>query len=127
AVNYGGDHLLPGKIGQYCVILSFGAALSSLICYFFATREPEVKSWKTLGRIGIWTNLVSVVAIGSILFYLIYNHYFEYPYVWALSSTSLPTHFIISSFWEGQEGSFWLWMFWQVVLGVVLVCKAKSW
>src|SRR5690606_36836644 len=74
-----------------------------------------------------WTNLVSVVAIGSILFYLIYNHYFEYHYVWAHSSTSLPTHFIISSFWEGQEGSFWLWMFWQVVLGVVLVCKAKSW
>ena len=126
-VNYVGEHLLPGKIGQFFVILSFGAALFSLISYFFATREPEVKSWKTLGRIGFWTNLVSVVAIGGILFYLIYHHYFEYHYVWAHSSTSLPTHFIISSFWEGQEGSFWLWMFWQVVLGGVLVYKAKSW
>src|SRR5690606_29703885 len=87
----------------------------------------EVKSWKTLARIGFWTNLISVVAIGTILFYLIYNHYFEYHYVWAHSSKSLPTHYIISSFWEGQEGSFWLWMFWQVVLGVVLVFKAKTW
>lgn len=126
-VNYVGEHLLPGKIGQFFVILSFGAALFSLISYFFATREPEVKSWKILGRIGFWTNLVSVVAIGTILFYLIYNHYFEYHYVWAHSSMSLPTHYIISSFWEGQEGSFWLWMFWQVVLGSILVFKAKSW
>ncbi|MBD1423528.1 cytochrome c biogenesis protein CcsA [Sphingobacterium chuzhouense] len=126
-VNYVGEHLLPGKIGQFFVILSFGAALFSLISYFFATREPEVKSWKTLGRIGFWANLISVVAIGTILFYLIYNHYFEYHYVWAHSSKSLPTHYIISSFWEGQEGSFWLWMFWQVVLGTILVLKAKNW
>ena len=126
-VNYVGEHLLPGKIGQFFVILSFGSALFSLISYFFATREPEVKSWKTMARLGFFVNLVSIVSIGSILFYLIYNHYFEYHYVWAHSSTTLPTHYIISSFWEGQEGSFWLWMFWQVVLGTVLVFRAKTW
>lgn len=126
-VNYVGEHLLPGKIGQFFIILSFGAALFSFVSYFFAAREPAVKSWKTLARIGFWTNLISVVAIGTILFYLIYNHYFEYHYVWAHSSMSLPTHYIISSFWEGQEGSFWLWMFWQVVLGTILVFKAKDW
>src|SRR5690606_4037451 len=96
-VNYVGEHLLPGKIGQFFVILSFGAALFSLICYFFATREPEVKSWKSLGRSGFWTTLVSVVAIGSILFYLIYYHQFEYHYVSAHCSTLLQTLFIISS------------------------------
>lgn len=126
-VNYVGEHLLPGQLGQFFVILSFGAAIFSCLSYFFATREPAVKSWITLGRIGFWANLVSIVAIGSILFYLIYNHYFEYHYVWAHSDTALPTHYIISSFWEGQEGSFWLWMFWQVVLGTILVFRAKSW
>src|SRR5690606_8303735 len=126
-VNYGGGHPFAGKSGQCFGILPLGAALFALIGYFFATREPEVKPWQTLGRAGLRTNVVPVVAIGSILCYLIYHHYFAYHYVWAHSSTSLPTHFIISSFWEGQEGSFWLWMFWQVVLGVVLVCKAKSW
>ncbi|NGM60315.1 cytochrome c biogenesis protein CcsA [Sphingobacterium sp. SGG-5] len=126
-VNYVGEHLLPGKIGQFFVILSFAAALLSLISYFFAAHKPAEKGWKTLGRIGFALNALSIVSIGSILFYLIYNHYFEYHYVWAHSDRALPTHYIISSFWEGQEGSFWLWMFWQVVLGTVLVFRAKSW
>src|SRR5690606_1321124 len=28
---------------------------------------------------------------------------------------------------EGQEGSFWLWSFWQAFLGLILIWKAKSW
>ncbi|MGB3063971.1 heme lyase CcmF/NrfE family subunit [Sphingobacterium thalpophilum] len=126
-VNYVGEHLLPGQIGQFFIVLSFGAAILSCISYFFATRHPEESSWKKLARIGFWINAVSVVAIGTTLFYIIYNHLFEYNYAWAHSSKTLPTYYIISSFWEGQEGSFWLWMFWQTVLGAILLFKAKSW
>ncbi|WP_306429147.1 hypothetical protein [Sphingobacterium sp. E70] len=60
-----------------------------------------------------------------ILYYL--QPLFEYNYAFAHSSRDLPTYYIISSFWEGQEGSFWLWMFWQTVLGAILLFKAKSW
>lgn len=126
-VNYVGESLLPGQIGQFFVVLSFGAALLSLISYFFATTNPAEKSWKLLGRIGFFLNALSIVVIGSTLFYIIYNHLFEYHYAWAHSSRSLPTHYIISSFWEGQEGSFWLWMFWQVLIGLILVFKARNW
>lgn len=126
-VNYVGEHLLPGQIGQFFIVLSFGAALLSCIAYFFATKNPEETSWKKIARIGFWINAVSVVAIGATLFYIIYNHLFEYNYAWAHSSKTLPTYYIISSFWEGQEGSFWLWMFWQTVLGAILLFKAKSW
>ena len=126
-VNYVGENLLPGKIGQFFVILSFGAALLSLISYFFATKEPEHSAWKKIARISFWVNMIAVVSIGTILFYIIYNHLFEYHYAYAHSSKSLATHYIISSFWEGQEGSFWLWMFWQVVLGAILLFSAKSW
>lgn len=126
-INYVGENLLPGKIGQFFVVLSFGAALFSFISYFFATKSPEEKGWKTMGRIGFMINALSVVTIGTLLFYMIYNHMFEYYYVWSHSDTSLPTHYIISSFWEGQEGSFWLWMFWQVVIATVLLFRAKSW
>lgn len=126
-VTYVGENLLPGKIGQFFIILSFGASLLSLISYFFSANNPEDRSWKTLGRIGFWLNALSILFIGSTLFYIIYNHLFEYHYAWSHSSRSLPTHYIISSFWEGQEGSFWLWMFWQAVLGTILVFKAKNW
>lgn len=125
-VNFAGESLLPGQIGQFFVVLSFGSAILSFISYFFATKNQD-ESWKKLGRISFFVNLISVVTIGSLLFYIIYNHYFEYHYAWAHSSTSLPTHYIISAFWEGQEGSFWLWMFWQAAMGTVLIFKAKSW
>ena len=126
-INYVGENLLPGQIGQFFIILSFGAALFSFISYLFATIYPQEKSWKTLGRIGYWTNAISIVVIGATLFYIIYNHLFEYSYAWSHSSRDLPTHYIISSFWEGQEGSFWLWMFWQALLGGILVIRSKTW
>lgn len=126
-VNFVGENLLPGQIGQFFIILAFGASLLSLIAYYFSTTNENDRSWRNIGRIGFFINAFSIFSIGAILFYIIYNHLFEYHYAWAHSSKSLPTYYIISSFWEGQEGSFWLWMFWQVVLGVILVWKAKTW
>lgn len=126
-ITYVGESLLPGKIGQFFVILSFGSALLSCLAYYFATKYKEDRSWLRIARVSFWTNVFSVVSIGTCLFYIIHNHLFEYHYVWAHSSKSLPTHYIISSFWEGQEGSFWLWMFWQAVLGIILIFKSKSW
>lgn len=125
-INFVGESLLPGKIGQFFIILNFGAALLGLISYYFATKLQD-DTWKKLGRISFWINFATVIGIGCCLYYIIYNHLFEYHYAWAHSSRSLPTHYIISSFWEGQEGSFWLWMFWQSILSLVLVWRAKSW
>jgi cytochrome c-type biogenesis protein CcmF len=124
-----GEHLFPGHLGQFFIILAFGSALFSTICYFFATqnKNPLDKSWHNMGRIGFLANTVSVIGIGACLFYIIYNNLFEYHYAWAHSSRTLPVYYIISSYWEGQEGSFWLWSFWQAVLGNVLLWKAKSW
>jgi cytochrome c-type biogenesis protein CcmF len=35
--------------------------------------------------------------------------------------------YILSCLWEGQEGSFLLWTFWNVVLGNMLILLAKEW
>src|SRR5690606_36955465 len=99
-IAFVGESLLPGKIGQFFVILSFGSALLACLAYYFATKNQGERSWLRIARASFWINVVSVVAIGSCLFYIIYNHLFEYHYAWAHSSRSLPTHYIISSFWE---------------------------
>ena len=122
-----GEHLLPGHLGQFFTILAFGSSLFAAISYYFATTNPVDTSWKRLGRIGARINTVAVIGIGVCLYYIILNHLFEYYYAWEHSSRALPTHFIISSFWDGQEGSFWLWTFWQAVLSNILIWKAKSW
>ncbi len=42
-------------------------------------------------------------------------------------SEDLPFKYIFSAFWEGQEGSFLLWMFWHIVLGMILLVNGKKW
>ncbi|WP_285010947.1 cytochrome c biogenesis protein CcsA [Pedobacter faecalis] len=124
-----GENLLPGKIGQFFIVLAFGAALLSSIAYCFATRSKDSgdHSWTVIGRVSFMINWVSVIGIGITLFYLILNHNNEYYYVYSHSSKELPVYYIVSAFWEGQEGSFWLWAFWQSLLGVILIRKARSW
>src|SRR5690606_37200604 len=117
-ITYQGESLLPGQLGQFFIVLAFGTALLSFISYYFATtsKDGTSDSRKKIARIAFWVSFLSVIDIGSSLYYIIYNHLFEYHYAWSHSSTTLPMKYIISSFWEGQEGSFWLWMFWQALL-----------
>ncbi|WP_026903409.1 heme lyase CcmF/NrfE family subunit [Pedobacter glucosidilyticus] len=128
-IQFAGEHLLPGKLGQFFIILSFGTSLLSLIAYYMATvnKDKSDLSWSKIARYSFFINVIAIIGIGSCLFYIIYNHMFEYHYAWAHSSTKLPVYYIISSFWEGQEGSFWLWAFWQAVLGLILIKYAKTW
>ena len=54
-------------------------------------------------------------------------HVQEYHYACTSTiTTELPLKYIISSFWEGQEGSFLLWQFWLVVLGTVGIFTLKN-
>ena len=127
--QFTGEHLLPGKLGQFFIILSFGTSLIALFSYYFATINQDKLdlSWQKIGRLAYRLNLFAVIGIGACLFYIIYSHLFEYHYAWAHSSKTLPVYYIVSCFWEGQEGSFWLWTFWQATLGFILTFKAKSW
>ena len=134
-IQFIGENLLPGKLGQFFIILSFCSALLATVSYYFATvnshgddfQKQSVPGWQKIARTAFSLNLLSIVGIGSCLFYIIYNHLFEYNYAYAHSSRTLPVYYIISSFWEGQEGSFWLWTFWQGVLGLIIVLRGKSW
>lgn len=129
-MNYIGEHLLPGQIGHFFAILSLIASLVATIAYLKASRlagMPEQQSWLRLARLAFLTETISVLVLFATLFYLISNHYFEYKYVYAHSDLSLQPEYLLSCFWEGQEGSFMLWSFWHCVLGWVLIWRAKVW
>jgi cytochrome c-type biogenesis protein CcmF len=42
-IQFIGENLLPGKIGQFFIVLAFGASLMSTIAYFFATKTKTYK------------------------------------------------------------------------------------
>ncbi len=62
----------------------------------------------------------------ALLMYFFLTHNFRLEYVIQYSSSDLPLHFLISSFWAGQEGSFLLWVFLGAWLGVYLMYKMKE-
>ncbi|MDX5321638.1 MAG: cytochrome c biogenesis protein CcsA [Bacteroidota bacterium] len=126
--SFNGEHLLIGNLGKISVYLSFAASLFTALAYGFATyRKEESEFWRKLGRLGFWIHGLAVISIFSTLFVIIQQHYFEYQYAYQHSSRELPLRYMVSCFWEGQEGSFLLWMFWHAVLGWILMYRAKEW
>lgn len=126
-INYIGEHLLPGKLGNFFVFLSFASALLSCISYTFASSSQADVSWKSIARSAFRIHSLSVFGMVGTLFYMLLNHYFEYQYVWQHSSKDMPSIYMLSCFWEGQEGSFLLWTVWHVILGNILMHSAKNW
>jgi cytochrome c-type biogenesis protein CcmF len=125
-IEYIGEHLWVGKLGNGFVVLSFVAALISFISFSLSTKKSDYLSF---ARIAFKLHVVAVVGIAVTLFFMLLNHFFEYQYVWQHSNKSMDMKFILSCFWEGQEGSFLLWTFWNVVLGLILnrLLKNSEW
>lgn len=118
-----------GNLGHFSAILAFVSALVAAYAYYQYTVVPELEkpSWRRFSRISFYVHSVASFAIAISLFEIIYNHRFEYFYAYSHSSMALPVHYMVSSFWEGQEGAFILWIVWNVILGLVLIHTNKFW
>jgi len=128
-IKYNGEHLLIGQIGMFLTLLAFIAALVAAFANFKASNAHELdeKPWRKLARISFITNAVAVIGLFVTLYLIIYNHYFEYKYAHSHSKRSLDMQYLLSCFWEGQEGSFMLWAFWNAILGLILIRWARKW
>ncbi len=113
-------------LGHILTILSFSGALLALVAYTLFTQTKDL-GWRTLARAAFRVHSIAILGIVVTLFTMLFNHWFAYDYVWRHSNTEMPLRYIASCFWEGQEGSFLLWTFWTMVLGNLLIWKAKTW
>ena len=123
-------HYFIGNLGHFFVITSFVTAFVTSFCYWRANSMTDMalrQGWIQNGRAGFIIHSIAVLGIIVSLFTIIFNHYFEYHYAYAHSSLHLPGQYMISSFWQGQEGSFLLWIFWQAVVGIVLIFTQRTW
>ncbi len=118
-----------GNLGHFAVILAFVSALVTAFFYYKYTiaGELEKSNWRNISRISFYVHAIASVTVAVVLFEIIYSHRFEYFYSYSHSSKALPVHYMISSFWEGQEGAFILWIFWNTVLGLILIHTNKFW
>lgn len=119
-----------GDLGKLSVAVAFVAALAAVFTYAISALtkdEYDKRSWLKFSRIWFGIHAVAVIAVIASLFDIIYNHRYEYHYAWSHSSNNLPVHYMISCFWEGQEGSFLLWIFWHVLIGAFILRTLKGW
>lgn len=129
-MEYKGEHLLPGQLGHFFAVLSFVAALLSAFSYFRATQSGTgkgQKGWLTLGRYSFGTHALATFGVIGLLFWILVGKMYEYQYAWANIADDLPTRYVFSAFWKEQQGSFLLWSFWHIILGSVLIFKARKW
>jgi len=125
-IEYIGETLWPGILGHFFIVLSFVSVAFAAFSYWKST-DTEKPGWNKLARTGFFMHTVSVLSIIGILFYIMTNLMYEYAYVFEHCSDDLPMRYIFSAFWEGQEGSFLLWMFWHIILGSILVFRSGRW
>src|SRR5689334_20151400 len=90
-------------LGLWCVVLSFSGR--------WRTR-PELSS--TIVR-SVYAIFGCLVVASLSLWTGLIRHDFNMEYVWAYTSSNLPTPYIVSAFWAGQKGSL---LFWAVVLSL---------
>jgi cytochrome c-type biogenesis protein CcmF len=125
-----GEHLWIGNLGHFFAITSFVAALVATYAYYKSTTsklEQDQNQWKKLARTACYVELFTVIGIIISLYYILYNHLYEYKFAYKHSDNSLPIKYLFSCFWEGQEGSFLVWIFWHSVLSLFVMHSAKKW
>jgi len=109
------------------VVALWGALLAGLASIFFYFRADfGRRDALTLARNAYAAFATCLVAAAGTLMALLLQHRFDVAYVNAYSSRDLPLHFLISTFWAGQEGSFLLWCFWGAIIGLFVWRSARE-
>jgi cytochrome c-type biogenesis protein CcmF len=107
---------IPGAVALWG---AFFALTASTIFYLRSLRgDAEARAWAR--QTYALATTAAVVATGVLLF-LILTHDFRIHYVYSYSDLSLPTPYLVSTLWAGQEGSFLLWLLWGLVVGLPLI------
>ncbi len=130
-MDYLNEHLFVGKIGILAIVTHFIAALFAAIIFYSLAfgkyKQQEQPRLLLVARAFFILHFISVVVVFLSLYQILIQHYFEFSYAYQHSNLNLPLKYILSCFWEGQEGSFLLWSFWNAAIGLVFILKFRAW
>ncbi len=106
-------------IGNILLTLALAASVFTVIMYYLDFKGYV--NAKTYARLGIHTTAILVIAAAVLLFHALLTHQYQYKYVYEYSGSGLSTGLLLSTFWAGQQGSFMLWIFFSVMVGLILL------
>jgi cytochrome c-type biogenesis protein CcmF len=111
----------PGVVAIWSALFF---ALASIVAYVLVDRGRT--HLLATARSAYAAFATSIVAASGVLMALLLQHRFDVSYVNSYSSRELPFHFLLSTFWAGQEGSFLLWCFFGSLIGLFVWRSAKE-
>jgi cytochrome c-type biogenesis protein CcmF len=110
-------------LGKSLMWASFVASLLALAGFILVQRNRT--GWLKPARAAHVLMTACLVAAAALLMNLILTHQFQFSYVYRYSSRDLPLHFLASTFWAGQEGTFLLWAMYTSILGLIVMRSAR--
>ncbi len=113
---------MSGILGHILILTAFVSCILAVFSFYQAAQQNQ--PGQTFFRLGkaLWGVMtLCLFSAWLLLIVLIATHQFQYNYVWAHSSRDLPFHFLFSASWEGQEGSFLLWIIMNCLMGLALI------
>ncbi|MGB2960210.1 MAG: cytochrome c biogenesis protein CcsA [Bacteroidota bacterium] len=105
-------------LGNWLVLFGLVSAAGSATLYFHAALRQKTPG--ILPRALLGTSVLGIVAASVALLLLLLSHDYSNGYVYGYSDSSLPLHFLLSSFYAGQEGSFLFWVLCSGIFALVL-------
>lgn len=110
-----------GQVALICAgVMSLGAAVG------YSRVSPDRPGSLALPRMLMAVSTTFVVLASAILTALILSHDFSNGYVYGYSDRSLPLHFLLSTFYAGQEGSFLFWILCSSLIAVGLSSYTRT-
>ena len=109
-----------GILGKLLLSASFITSIGAMVFYYISANKDQERTL----RIGNWfftAKTTFLVIASGILIYLIFQHQFQYYYVFNYTSLDLTPRYLFSAFYGGQEGSFMLWILFSAFFGFGLM------
>jgi cytochrome c-type biogenesis protein CcmF len=107
-------------IGIVAISTAFVAVLISTAGYILFYKFRDEKIFKLANSFFYLSGGLVVFSL-VLLCYSIMTHNFQLNYVYSYSSRSLNKFYLFSTLWAGQEGTFLLWLFYNIIFGIILI------
>ncbi len=113
-------------IGYGALALALVISLYTMVASIVGARRRSPKLTRSSQK-GIVATAVLVTLASAILFYLLLVRDFQVQYVYEHVSTYLPTIYVLSAFWAGQEGSLLLWLWLLTIFSALIARREEGW
>jgi cytochrome c-type biogenesis protein CcmF len=114
--------MTPNVLGD---LLIFCALIFNILVAVFYYLTAQGKTQYENLAIKSYHILTAIVSIAmAYLFYLFLSEAYVVKYVYSYSDSSLPFFYKLSALWGGQEGTYLLWLFMNVLFGYIIVYRS---